>query len=100
MKRIFYPVGPPTLNAGIAGRFNLGKAKPVSDKTAALLLARPEFKEAASDIPDDDTQDIKTLEVEAQEADEADAKAAKEATKKAAKEALTGENKKEIIANA
>lgn len=85
MKRVFYSEGPPTLNAGIAGRFNLGKAKPVSDKTAALLLARSEFKEAGQDIPDDDSQDIKTLEAEAVAADRIDAKEAKAAEKAAIK---------------
>lgn len=85
MKRIFYPVGPPTLMAGIGGRFNLGKAKPVSDKIAALLLHRPEFKEAGTEIPDDDTQDIKALEADAGSADRNDAKEAKAAEKAATK---------------
>lgn len=92
MKRVYFPEGPPTLTAGIAGRFNQGKAKPVSDKTAALLLARPEFKEAGADIPDDETQDIKSLEAEALTADKADAKAAK-ATDKAA----APDKKEEVI---
>ncbi|OGU13872.1 MAG: hypothetical protein A2076_13170 [Geobacteraceae bacterium GWC2_53_11] len=85
MKRVFYPVGPPTLMAGIGGRFNLGKAKPVSDKIAALLLSRPEFKEAAPDMADDETQDIKALEAEALAADKQDARDAKAAEKAANK---------------
>ena len=82
MKRVYYTDGPPTITAGIAGIFNQGKARPVSDRIAAMLLARPEFKEATTDIPDDEKQDIKALEAEAKQADVIDAKAAKAADKK------------------
>lgn len=83
MKRIYYEPGPPTLRAGIAGQFVAGKSKPVSDRVAALLLARPEFREAKADTPGDDSVEIAALETAALEEDKADAT---EARRKAAEE--------------
>lgn len=95
MKRVYYTSGPATLNAGIAGRFNQGKAKPVSDKIAAMLLGKPGFKEAATDTPLDDTVDIATLETAALAADKIDQEAAKAKATKEAKEAKPGKDLKD-----
>lgn len=84
MKNVYYVDGPPSITAGIAGRFTRGKQRPVSDRIGALLLARPEFREADGTVPVDDTQDVEALARGAQEADKADAKAAKELTKEPA----------------
>lgn len=72
MKKVYYTDGPDTITAGIAGTFTRGKAKPVSTRVADLLLARPEFHEAAPDTPLDETLDIAALEDAAREADAAD----------------------------
>jgi hypothetical protein len=45
VKKIVYTEGPPSLNAGIAGRFILGEPRDIEDDVAALLLAKPMFKE-------------------------------------------------------
>lgn len=84
MKNVYYSDGPPSITAGIAGRFTQGKQRPVSDRIGALLLARPEFREADGSVPVDESQDIVALTREAQDADKADAKAAKEMAKDAA----------------
>lgn len=94
MKYVYYTDGPDTITAGIAGAFARGRARPVSNRVADLLLARPEFREAGPDTPHDDTQDIAALEAAAREADAADEKAARERTatdKAAAKKAGTKE---------
>jgi hypothetical protein len=74
MKNIYFKDGPPSLTAGIAGPFNQGKSKPVSDKVAAQLLARTDivFQVAGPEIPADTGHDITALEVAALEADKAD----------------------------
>lgn len=96
MKYVYYTAGPDTITAGIAGAFTRDKARPVSNRVADLLLARPEFREADPDTPRDDDQNIAALEAAAREADAADEKSAKEkaaadksAAKKAGKEEVT-----------
>lgn len=45
MKSVLYEEGPDAITMGDAGRFERGVPRELDDATAALLLAKPMFKE-------------------------------------------------------
>ena len=46
MKSVLYEEGPDAITMGDAGRFERGVPREIDDETAALLLAKPLFREA------------------------------------------------------
>ncbi len=56
MKSVYYTEGPESITAGVAGRFEIGIPKELTNEVANLLLAKPIFQEYIAE------KDIETTE--------------------------------------